>query len=119
MLSLISYRMISTCSSKPIFEQPTNYASCGHQHRPRLRKLNIELVASDPENTAILERQLLEVDETVPDLQEGERHEVDTLDGLPSWGSLVVDRPQKRLLDEIVVQPLPAKRVQHTRATRR
>jgi hypothetical protein len=55
------------------------WASASAQNQ--LRKLNIRLVASDPENTAILERQLLEVDETVPDLQEGDRRGVDIHEG--------------------------------------
>ena len=81
----------------------------------------------------MLERQLLEVDETVemvPDPQEGDRRGVDIQEGPPplgpvleeppSLGSSVVNVPQKRLLDEIVVQPLPsAKRVRSVRSTRK
>ena len=69
----------------------------------------------NPKNTAILERQLLEVDETVPDPQEGDRRGVDTQEGPPllgpvleeptSLGSVAVKIPQKRLLDEVVVRP--------------
>ena len=91
----------------------------------QLRKLNTKLVTSDPENTITLERQLLEVDETVPDLQEGDRRGVDIQGGPPSLGpvqeqppsqgSLAMKTPQKRLLDEIVVQPWPTKRVHRTK----
>ena len=36
-------------------------------------EVNTEIIASDPENTTILERQPLEVDETVLDPQAGDR----------------------------------------------
>ena len=72
----------------------------------------------------ILERQLLEVDETVPERpQEGDRRGVDAHEGPPSLGPVrreqpsqgsLVKIPQKRLL-EIVVQQLPTIRVHHIR----
>ena len=83
----------------------------------QLRRLNTKLIASDPENTAMLERQLLEVDETVE--KEGPPPLGPVHEEPPSLGSSVVNVSQKRLLDEIVVQPLPTKWVCRVRSTRK
>lgn len=95
-----------------------------HQLRTSYGKFNTELITSDHENTAMLGHQLLEVDETVPDPQESDCCGVEIQEGtsslcpvreeLPSQGSSVLRMPQKSLLDEIVVQPLPTKRAHRT-----
>ena len=71
----------------------------------QLQRSNTKLVASDPENTAILEHQLLQVDETIPDPPDPLPEPVEeppSQVSAPLQRPFVVKIPQKHWLDQIV-----------------